>query len=170
MTAAVSVRTGPESFFDKLADKVSFGMGTPANIIVWIVLIGGWTAIFAFGVVSPAANFLPPWVSSGTFNFPVNTGTSIAELYIGFLVAAAANRNERTARALAQSQSDLLRAVKDEDDEIFTKGKSMAQLLVENTELTRLVKANTDLLQEIHRHMVAAALGRPASNGDAPVG
>lgn len=33
--------------------------------------------------------------------------------------------------------------------------EDIKQLLTENTELTRAVKANTDLLEEIHRHLSA---------------
>jgi low affinity Fe/Cu permease len=56
----VNAPAGKESIFDRIADYVSAAMGRPTNIMVWLVLVVGWT---------------------------------VAELFIGFLVAAAANRS-----------------------------------------------------------------------------
>ncbi|HXW87217.1 MAG TPA: hypothetical protein VEJ42_03070 [Streptosporangiaceae bacterium] len=78
--------------FQRLADRVSFGMGTPTNIIVWIIAVGAWIAL---GPVVAKHNFMPAWFTSNSFNFPLNTVTTIAELYIGFLVGASSNRSER---------------------------------------------------------------------------
>src|SRR5260221_5433642 len=82
--------------FLKIADAVSFGMGTPTNIIFWILAVFVW---FILGVTRPGlfiqGKFLPNWFTSSAWNFPLNTITTLAELYIGFLVAAATNRAER---------------------------------------------------------------------------
>jgi low affinity Fe/Cu permease len=78
--------------FQRLADRVSYGMGTPANIIIWIIAVGAWIAL---GPVVAQHNFMPAWFTSNSFNFPLNTVTTIAELYIGFLVGASSNRSER---------------------------------------------------------------------------
>jgi uncharacterized membrane protein YhdT len=52
-----------------------------------------WTCIFAFGGPHLAGGtWLPKWFTSQGFNFPLNLITTVAELFIGFLVAAAANR------------------------------------------------------------------------------
>jgi low affinity Fe/Cu permease len=80
------------SLFQRLADKVSFGMGTPTNIIVWIIAVAAWIAL---GPIVAKHNFMPAWFTSNSFNFPLNTVTTIAELYIGFLVGASSNRSER---------------------------------------------------------------------------
>jgi low affinity Fe/Cu permease len=91
-------------FFIKLADAVSFGMGTPTNIFFWILAVVIW-----FWLGSTKAdlfingNFLPAWFTSNAWNFPLNTITTLAELYIGFLVAAAANRSERELRKVIES-------------------------------------------------------------------
>ena len=37
------------SLFQRVADRVSYGMGTPTNIGIWIVLVVGWTLLFALG-------------------------------------------------------------------------------------------------------------------------
>lgn len=37
------------SLFQRVADKVSYGMGTPTNIGIWVILVAGWTLLFAFG-------------------------------------------------------------------------------------------------------------------------
>jgi hypothetical protein len=84
------------SLFQRVADRVSYGMGTPTNIAVWIVLVAGWTLLFAFGGSKIASGtWLPVWFTSTGFNFPLNLVTTVAELYIGFLVGASSNRSER---------------------------------------------------------------------------
>lgn len=87
--------------FLKLADAVSFGMGTPTNIFFWIIAVVVW---FVLGATRQElfrnANFLPEWFTSNSWNFPLNTITTLAELYIGFLVAAATNRSERELRKI----------------------------------------------------------------------
>jgi uncharacterized membrane protein len=115
-----------ESIFTKIADKVSFGMGTPINIGAWILMVLIWFLLFGLGILTAHSNVLPAWFTSNAFNFPLNTVTTLAELYIGFLVAAAANRTERADRAL------------------FERVEAMESLLLVE------VKRNTDLTSEIH--------------------
>ena len=132
------------SLFQRLADKVSYGMGTPANIIVWILLVGGWIAL---GPYFANHNFLPAWFTSNGFNFPLNTVTTIAELYIGFLVGASSNRSERNLEATLARLGQVEEA----------NGKLEADqnaLLQQNTALTRDVHT---LTQEI-RELVSAQL------------
>lgn len=110
--------------FLSIADKVSYFMGTPINIIFWIIVIGVWTALFGFHVLSETVSLFPSWVTSNAFNFPLNTGTSVAELYIGFLVAAAANRSERANKKLAKENFELNQKIEhmmEQQDEILTK-------------------------------------------------
>jgi low affinity Fe/Cu permease len=99
--------------FLKIADFVSFGMGTPTNIIFWILAVVVW---FVLGVTRPAlfnnANFLPSWFTSTAWNFPLNTITTLAELYIGFLVAAATNRAERELRKIIEEIKNTVEEVK----------------------------------------------------------
>lgn len=89
--------------FLKLADAVSFGMGTPTNIFFWILAVGIW---FLLGITQKdlftKGKFLPEWFTSNAWNFPLNTITTLAELYIGFLVAAATNRAERELRTIIE--------------------------------------------------------------------
>lgn len=89
--------------FLRLADAVSFGMGTPTNIFFWILAVFVW---FLLGITHKElflkGSFLPEWFTSSTWNFPLNTVTTLAELYIGFLVAAAANRSERELRKIIE--------------------------------------------------------------------
>jgi len=81
-----------------IADRVSYAMGTWQNIVVWIILVGAW---FALGPYLAHHSVLPAWFTSNNFNFPLNTVTPIAELYIGFLVGASTNRTERHNRSQA---------------------------------------------------------------------
>jgi low affinity Fe/Cu permease len=79
--------------FLRFANWISQVMGEPPNIIFWFVLVVIWTCIFAFGGPKLASgSWLPTWFTSQGFNFPLNLITTVAELFIGFLVAAATNR------------------------------------------------------------------------------
>lgn len=98
--------------FIKLADMVSFGMGTPTNIIFWVLAVAVW---FFLGITQQQlfinGKFLPAWFTSNAWNFPLNTITTLAELYIGFLVAAATNRAERELRKIIENIKYTLQKV-----------------------------------------------------------
>jgi hypothetical protein len=81
-----------KSFFQKLADGLSFVLTTWQNFIVWVLLIAAW--IIA-GPWVASHNFLPAWFTSNAFNFPLNTVTTLAELYIGFLLGVNAARIQK---------------------------------------------------------------------------
>lgn len=131
-----------ESTFQRFADWVSDAMGRPTNIAFWAVLITLWTCIFAFGGPHLASGtWLPAWFTSQGFNFPLNLITTVAELFIGFLVATAANRAQL-------ALTILLTSLQRETDEIDV-------LVKENTELTRQVHDVVAQLDEIHAHVTA---------------
>jgi low affinity Fe/Cu permease len=135
------VQTEPrESVFDRIADYVSAAMGRPLNIAVWLVLVAGWTVLFASGLVNASGTFLPGWFTSQGFNFPLNLVTTVAELFIGFLVAAAANRSERNLEL-------TLAAIQASEDRDAADMKA-------NTDLTRqvheLASANKSLTEQVH--------------------
>lgn len=148
MTETPVTPPGRESVFECVADYVSAAMGRPANIMVWLVLVIGWTALFASGAVSSAGTFLPGWFTSQGFNFPLNLVTTVAELFIGFLVAAAANRSERNLDATLAGISQA----EDRDAVIAAK---LATAIAANTDLTMTVR---DLTAEVHRLVTQAAL------------
>ncbi len=99
--------------FLRIADFVSFGMGTPTNIIFWVLAVVVW---FILGVTRPQlfsdTKFLPDWFTSTAWNFPLNTITTLAELYIGFLVAAATNRAERELKKIIEEIRNTVEEVK----------------------------------------------------------
>jgi low affinity Fe/Cu permease len=120
--------------FDRFADWVSEAMGRPLNIAFWFVLVVAWTLVFALGGPKlSSGSWLPSWFTSQGYNFPLNLITTIAELFIGFLVATAANRAQNALTALL--------------DKI-----DMQEVQIEETEsnIVTLVKENTDLTSEIH--------------------
>src|SRR5580658_6063079 len=124
-------KVGP---FLKFANWISEVMGEPPNIIFWFILVAIWTCIFAFGGPKLASGtWLPAWFTSQGFNFPLNLITTVAELFIGFLVAAAANRAQNALTALLD-KIDL------QEEQIATT----------ETNIVTLVKENTDLTGEIH--------------------
>lgn len=151
-----------ESVFERVADRVSEAMGKPLNILVWLALVVGWTLIFALGVVSPAGTFLPAWFTSQGFNFPLNLVTTVAELFIGFLVAAASNRSERNLQR-------TLAAISAQEQKISEVEDGLAQALASNTELTAEVHR---LVTELHAGQTAQTRERPdrCSNAMCPGG
>jgi low affinity Fe/Cu permease len=141
-----------ESVFEKTADWVSAAMGRPTNIIVWLVLVAAWTALGPYLARHP---FLPAWSVSAGWNFPLNLITTVAELFIGFLVAAASNRSERNLdRTLAGIQ-----ASEDRDAELES---GLTAAIAANTELTQKVH---DLTVAVHQLLSAQAAG---GTGSAP--
>jgi low affinity Fe/Cu permease len=149
----------PESLFLRIADWVSEAMGRPTNILIWLLLVIIWVAIFAFGNQHIASgSWLPSWFTSQGFNFPLNLVTTVAELFIGFLVAAAANRSERRLE-------ETLAKLGEAEDRAWAMEEQLVALLTTNTELTQEIKADTALLHEIHRHVSALA---PADPRDEP--
>jgi low affinity Fe/Cu permease len=136
----VKSSAGRESIFNRTADYVSAAMGRPTNIMIWLVLVVGWTLLFAAHIVSANANFLPGWFTGTAFNFPLNLITTVAELFIGFLVAAAANRSERNLEL-------TLAAIADQEKHIEDVETKLSQELASNTVLTQQVH---DLASQIH--------------------
>jgi cell division protein FtsB len=142
------------SLFQKIADKVSYGMGTPQNITIWIILVGTWITL---GPFISRHNFLPAWFTSNSFNFPLNSVTTVLELYIGFLVGASSNRSER-------NLENTLAAIGAQEAQIQDVEAKLAAEMAENTRLTAEVHAltttiagQTATLDEIHRHVQALA-------------
>ena len=126
------------SFFQRLADKVSYGMGTPTNIIIWLILVITWICL---GPYFAHHTFLPNWFTSNGFNFPLNTVTTIAELYIGFLVGASSNRSER------HLQNTLTKLQLTED--------ILSVAIQENTDLTNQIHEQTLQIEELNKNMAA---------------
>jgi low affinity Fe/Cu permease len=146
----------PPDAFLKVANWVSEAMGKPTNIAFWFVLVAVWTLIFALGGRHLASGaWLPSWFTSTGYNFPLNLVTTVAELFIGFLVAAAANRAQDALTVLLAH----IRISVERDGAIEQK---LTEAIAENTELTKQVhdlqvsmSQQTALLDEIHGHIVA---------------
>ncbi len=120
--------------FDRFADWVSEAMGRPMNIAFWFVLVVSWTLVFALGGHKlSSGTWLPAWFTSQGYNFPLNLITTVAELFIGFLVATAANRAQNALTALLD-KIDL----------------QEEQIQSTETNIVTLIKENTDLTTEIH--------------------
>jgi hypothetical protein len=145
-----------EPLFQRVADKVSYGMGTPLNIGIWVVLVVGWTLLFLVDRNPHVqdGSFMPAWFTSTGYNFPLNLVTTVAELYIGFLVGAASNRSERN--------------LEDTLGQIEQLENKLAGLIQENTDLTNMVKTDTGLLQDLHAHFAALATAAGLDVGTSP--
>jgi low affinity Fe/Cu permease len=138
-----------ERAFNRFADWVSEAMGSPINITFWAILVVTWTCIFAFGSDYLASGaWLPAWFTSQGFNFPLNLVTTVAELFIGFLVATASNRAQNALTV-------LLNRIETQEEQIGRVEASLAAQLAQNTELTTQVHT---LTAAIHKQI----LGEPA--------
>ncbi len=146
----------PPGAFLKFANWVSEAMGRPTNIAFWFVLVACWTLIFALGGSHlSSGRWLPLWFTSTGYNFPLNLITTVAELFIGFLVAAAANRAQDALTVLLAH----IRASVERDGVIE---QELKEAIAENTELTKQVHelqvsmcTQMDLLDEIRRRVAA---------------
>jgi low affinity Fe/Cu permease len=146
----------PPGLFLKFANWVSEAMGRPTNIAFWFVLVVCWTLVFAVGGHHLASGkWLPGWFTSTGYNFPLNLITTVAELFIGFLVAAAANRAQDALTVLLAH----IRATVERDGAIE---RGLKEAIAENTELTKQVHdlqvtmcKQVALLDEIRRQVDA---------------
>lgn len=155
--------------FDRFADWVSEAMGRPLNIAFWFVLIVAWTLIFALGGHKlSSGGWLPSWFTSQGYNFPLNLITTVAELFIGFLVATAANRAQNALTA-------LLDKIDMQETQIEATEANIVRLIQENSEiisdihtLTTQVAKDTALINEVHRHVSALTEHFGLAAGDFP--
>jgi hypothetical protein len=143
-------KAGKKSFNDRFvdfADKVSYAIGTPQNIGFWLFACMAWFALFIINPSLAGKNFMPNWFTSTSFNFPLNTVTTLMELYIGFLVAAATNRAQR---ALTKLFSHMMHVMEQQD----RMEGNMMTLLEENTRLTTEVHRLTSEINEVVKKQV----------------
>ena len=118
---------------ERAADHVRNGMGSWPFVFVFL----GSMAVWAFfnSIVNGDHGFDPyPYILLNLFL------SMIAGLQ-GAILLIAAKRSDSISAELAMHT--------------FNNTESDTKLLTENTELTRQVKANTDALAEIHRHITA---------------
>jgi cell shape-determining protein MreC len=142
----------PISLFQRIADKVSYGMGTPLNIFIWVVLVVGWVLIFAVDRSKSvqSGSFMPAWFTSTGFNFPLNLVTTVAELYIGFLVGASSNRSERNLEATLGRMSAQELQIKAQELQINDVENKLSATLDQNIKLTQAVH---ELATAIHERI-----------------
>jgi low affinity Fe/Cu permease len=130
------------SMFERAADWTSAAMGKPTNIIIWFAVVAGWTLMFAFGGSHIASGtWLPAWFTSLGFNFPLNLITTVAELFIGFLVGAASNRSERNLEM-------TLARISAQDENINEVEVKLSKALEQNTALTTEIHKLTKLIHQ----------------------
>ncbi len=143
-----------ESLFQRAADWTSAAMGRPANIVIWLVAVVAWTLTFAIGGSHiSSGDWLPAWFTSQGFNFPLNLVTTVAELFIGFLVGAASNRSERNLEATLGRIEQLERTMDDQAKTSLALLQSNTELITQmpqlqtaaNTMLARLEQVNAEL-------------------------
>jgi len=99
--------------FVNFADRVSYGMGLPSNIMFWFVLLVVWTGL---GPTIAHTHWLPEWFTSSAWNFPLNTITTIIEMFVGFLIAASNNRQERHLFTVLERIEQLEQKILDDEE------------------------------------------------------
>lgn len=102
-------------FFQKLADKISIILTTWQNFMIWVVLVVVWIAL---GPYLQNHDFLPGWFISNGFNFPLNTVTTLAELYIGFLLGINSARIQKEQDRHSEMMKEEITHMKNELDEL----------------------------------------------------
>ena len=167
--------TDPEqaSLFQRIADWTSAAMGRPANIMIWLVAVVAWTVIFALGGSHiSSGDWLPAWFTSQGFNFPLNLVTTVAELFIGFLVGAASNRSERNLEATLGRIEQLERSVDEQAKTSLALLQSNTKLI---TQMPQLQTASDTILSRLEqlgaelnaiREAVAPGVPNPAKGTD----
>jgi uncharacterized membrane protein len=135
---------------ERAADRVRNGMGSWPFVFVFLGSMGIWAlvnSILAIGGSHGKKGFDPyPYILLNLF-------LSMVAGLQGAILLIAAKRADSISSELAMHT--------------FKNTEADAKLLNENTELTRQVKANTDLLDEIHRH-VTVLTDALKQNGSSP--
>jgi low affinity Fe/Cu permease len=161
------------SLFQRVADWTSAAMGRPANIVIWLVAVIAWTVTFAVGGSHIASgDWLPAWFTSQGFNFPLNLVTTVAELFIGFLVGAASNRSERNLEATLGRIEQLEHSMDDQARTSLSLLQSNTELITQmpalqtaaSTILSRLENVNAEL--NAIREAIAPGAPSPAKSTD----
>jgi cell shape-determining protein MreC len=129
-------------------------MGRPTNIIIWLALVVAWCLLFALDHSHSVqlGTFMPAWFTSQGFNFPLNLITTVAELFIGVLVAAASNRSERNLETTLARMSNQEELIKAQETQIRDVEARLSDSLAQNTKLTEAVH---ELAKAIHGAIVA---------------
>ncbi len=99
--------------FTQLADLVSEAMGQWWVTAISLVAVLGWLAL------GPVMRWSDSW------QLLINTPTTVLELFIGFLLAAAANRSERRNRELLEL---IQRLVQREQEELEVVEQELASI------------------------------------------
>jgi low affinity Fe/Cu permease len=161
------------SVFQRVADWTSAAMGRPANIIIWLVAVIAWTVTFALGGSHIASgDWLPAWFTSQGFNFPLNLVTTVAELFIGFLVGAASNRSERNLEATLGRIEQLEQSMDEQAKTSLALLRSNTELITQMPQLQAADKTILDRLERMNaelsaiREAVAPRVPDPAEGTD----
>jgi len=112
--------------FDRLANRVTFLVGSPIAVVLAVVVVLVWL------VSGPIFNF------SDTWQLVINTSTTIVTFWMVFLIQASANRDNR---ALHLKLDEVIRAMGKARNEFITAEQATeAELEVRETELRAIAQ------------------------------
>jgi len=175
-----ALRNRLKSRYGRFCDWVSEAMGRPLNITFWFVAIVVWTGIFAFGNSHLASGaWMPAWFTSTGYNFPLNLITTVAELFIGFLVGTAANRSQNALTALLGHMQTMLDWIKTNDEGLSAQGDQLSahgdqltaqadQIVEFGRSLRAAIDENTKLTQQVHALTMELARKQSHNGVDGP--
>lgn len=113
--------------FTDIADKISEGMG------YWWVFLLSVIAVAVWLFSGPVFHF------SDTWQLIINTPTTILEMWIGFLLAAAANRSEKRTK-------DILELIKENQKQELEQLQNDHKILLEEYEI---LKKENQILKKV---------------------
>ncbi|HXF52191.1 MAG TPA: low affinity iron permease family protein [Dehalococcoidia bacterium] len=96
--------------FERIADFMSFAIGTPAAFAAAVAIVVAWAAL------GPSAGF------SNTWQLVINTGTTIVTFLMVFLLGNASNR-------ITESQDRMLAGIYDEERRLEHEERLIQRLL-----------------------------------------
>jgi uncharacterized membrane protein len=143
-----------DSRFGILAERFARFFGTPRFIIAQTIIVAIWIASNGYlvpRIVHGHAFDVYPFI---LLNLLFSTQAAYAAPLILLAQTRQAERDKASAEADAHHREDV--------------ANRQRKLIEENTDLTKIVKTNTDLLRELHRHVTAigAHLGIAAGDFD----
>lgn len=136
-----------EGFVPRLAEKVADVMGTVQFVICSTVVIVAWMLV----------NHVVRFLSTSWEGLLNGKGFDPAPFILLNLVFSAVAYYSASMVMIAQKAQAKRDTAREEADAKHREelAQENLKLLQENTELTKIVKHNTDLLEEIHRHVSA---------------
>ena len=141
-----------KEMFHKIANKVSYVMGTPGAFLLAVLIIVTW------GLTGPLFDF------SDTWQLVINTGTTIVTFLMVFLIQ---NTQNRDAKAMQLKLDELIRATKSARNAfVDLEELSDDDLTALDAEFRKLheAQASSPVMLKLHKTIEAEHVRRKSGN------